>query len=218
MKVGILFDLDGTLLNTLEDLRDAVNHTMGLYGCPERTLDEIRQFISNGVDQLVRLSLEGAPSAPPLEEAVVAYKKYYTAHSMVKTRPYDGILEMLEKVRSRFPVAIVTNKPDIAAKPLCKHYFGEIYARGVSDDCPRKPAPDMVQKTMAEIGVDTCIYVGDSDIDVITARNAGVPCLSVLWGFRDRACIEAAGATHFCDDPAKMPEILTQMAEEYYGK
>lgn len=218
MKIGILFDLDGTLLDTLEDLRDAVNHTMRLYGCPDRTLDEVRQFISHGADQLVRLSLEGAPSAPPLDVALPAYKKYYATHSQVKTRPYDGIPEALEAVQNRFPVAIVTNKPDIAAKPLCKHYFGDVYTRGVSDDCPRKPAPDMVQKAMAEIGVDACIYVGDSEVDVTTARNAGVPCISVLWGFRDRESLAAAGGTYFCDDPAKLPDMLTKIAEEYYGE
>ena len=218
MKVGILFDLDGTLLDTLEDLRDAVNHTMRQYGCPERTLEDIRQFISNGVDQLVRLSLEGAAEVPPLDEAVKAYKAYYATHSQIKTHPYDGVLDALAEVSRRFPVAIVTNKPDIAAKPLCKHFFGDVYARGVSDDCPRKPAPDMVHKTMAEIGVDACVYVGDSEVDVVTARNAGMPCLSVLWGFRDQAQLEAEGAKHFCDDPAKLPQMLEKIAEEYYGK
>ena len=218
MKLGILFDLDGTLLDTLEDLRDAVNHTMRQYGCPERTLEDIRLFISNGVDQLVRLSLEGAADVPPLEEAVKTYKAYYAAHSQIKTRPYDGVLEALTEVNRRFPVAIVTNKPHIAAKPLCQHFFGDIYARGVSDDCPRKPAPDMVHKTMAALGVDACVYVGDSEVDVITARNAGVPCLSVLWGFRDQAQLEAEGAKYFCDDPAKLPEMLEKIAEEYYGK
>ena len=218
MKIGILFDLDGTLLNTLEDLQDSVNHTMRLYGCPERTLEDVRQFISNGVDQLVRLSLEGAANVPPLDEAVQAYKAYYANHSQIKTRPYDGVPEALEAVGKNYPVAIVTNKPDIAAKPMCKHYFGDIHTRGVSDDCPRKPAPDMVHKTMAELGVDACIYVGDSEVDVITARNAGVPCVSVLWGFRDRAFLEEAGGKHFCDDPAELPQILTKIAEEYYGK
>lgn len=218
MKVGILFDLDGTLLDTLEDLRDAVNYTMRLHGCPERTTEEIREFIGHGADVLVRRALEGAKSAPSLEEALASYKKYYASHSQIKTRPYDGILEALAEIRSCFPVAIVTNKPDIAAKPLCKHYFGDIHTRGVSDDCPRKPAPDMVHKTMAEIGVDACIYVGDSEVDAITARNAGMPCLSVLWGFRDKETIETEGGKHFCSDPTQLPEMLRQLVKEYYGQ
>lgn len=218
MKLGVLFDLDGTLLNTLEDLCDAVNYTLWHYGCPERTIEEVRQFIGNGAEQLIRLALPGKESDPPVKEALTFYQKYYASHSQIKTRPYDGVLEALQEIGSRYPVAIVSNKPDVAVKSLCKDYFGDIYARGESDDCPRKPAPDMVQKAMAEIGVDACIYVGDSDVDVVTARNAGVPCLSVLWGFRDRTCMEAVGGTHFCDDPANMPQTLTQIAEEYYGK
>ena len=218
MKIGILFDLDGTLLNTLEDLQDAVNYALGQYGCPARSLEEVRTFIGNGAEQLIRLSLPGKENDPPVAEVLATYQRYYASHSQIKTRPYDGILEALQQIGQQFPIAIVSNKPDIAVKPLCADYFGDIYARGESDDCPRKPAPDMVLKAMAEIGVDKCIYVGDSDVDVVTARNAGVPCLSVLWGFRDKACMEAAGGRHFCDDPSRMMRILTQMAEEYYGK
>ena len=115
-------------------------------------------------------------------------------------------------------MAIVSNKPDVAVKLLCKDFFPGVYALGEAAGCPRKPAPDMVKKAMAQIGVDACIYVGDSDVDVMTAKNAGVPCLSVLWGFRDRACMESVGSKHFCEDPYEMPKILTNMIEEYYGK
>lgn len=218
MKLGILFDLDGTLLNTLDDLADAVNYTLKNYNCPQRTIEEVRQFIGNGAEQLIRLALPGKESDPPVKEALAFYQKYYASHSQIKTRPYDGVLDALKEISGRYPVAIVSNKPDIAVKLLCKDYFGTIYARGESDDCPRKPAPDMVQKAMAQIGVDACIYVGDSDVDVVTARNAGVPCLSVLWGFRDRDCMEAVGGKYFCDNPADMPHMLTQIAKEYYGK
>ena len=218
MKVGILFDLDGTLLSTLEDLADAVNYVLKQYGCPERSLEEVRQFVGNGALRLIELALPGKENDPPVEEVLAAYQVYYRAHSQVKTRPYDGILEALEKISRRYPIAVVSNKPDGAVKPLCKDYFGDIYALGESSDCPRKPAPDMVFKAMAQIGVDACVYVGDSDVDVITAQNAGVPCLSVLWGFRDRDCIAAAGGRYFCDDPANMPQILDQIVEEQYGK
>ena len=218
MKIGVLFDLDGTLLNTLDDLADAVNATLNKYGCPERTAEEVRQFIGNGAERLIRLALPGKEDDPPVAEVLAYYQDYYAAHTQIKTRPYDGILDALQQVAEKYPVAIVSNKPDNAVKPLCRDYFGDVYARGESNDCPRKPAPDMVKKAMAEIGVDACVYVGDSDVDVLTAKNAGMPCLSVLWGFRDRSCMEAVGGKHFCKKPGDMLPILTKMIEEYYGQ
>ena len=212
MKTGILFDLDGTLLSTLEDLTDAVNYTLRYYGCPERTLDEVRTFVGNGAERLIRLSLPGKDTDPSVAEALATYQVYYGAHSQVKTRPYDGILEALAEIRKQFPIAVVSNKPDRATKPLCKEYFGEdIFALGEAEGCPRKPAPDMLHKAMAAIGVDTCIYVGDSEVDVITANNTGVPCLSVTWGFRDKACLTEHGAAHFCEDPRDLPRCLKEM-------
>ena len=211
MKIGILFDLDGTLLSTLEDLHDAVNHTLRLYGCPERTLEEVRQFVGNGAERLIRLALPGREDDPPVAEVLAEYQRYYATHSQIKTRPYDGILQALEQLKKRYSIAIVSNKPDIAVKPLCRDYFGDVYALGESDGCPRKPAPDMVFKAMAEIGVETCVYVGDSEVDVVTARNAGVPCLSVLWGFRDREEIEAMGGRNFCESTEELVEKLEEL-------
>lgn len=213
MRVGILFDLDGTLLETLADLTDAVNYALGQYGYPERTLEQVRLAVGNGAERLIRLSLPGSAADLLVQQVLATYQRYYADHCQVKTRPYEGVLEALDILKKRFPIGIVSNKPDIAVKPLCADYFGDVYALGETPDCPRKPAPDMVQKAMAEIGVDTCIYVGDSDVDVITANNAGVPCLSVLWGFRDRTCIEAAGGTHFCEDPKDLAQVLADMAE-----
>ena len=213
MKTGILFDLDGTLLSTLEDLTDAVNYTLRHYNCPERTQEEICSFLGYGAKYLIASSL---PEGEDFDvDAVLAfYQKYYATHSQIKTRPYDGILEALAELRKEFPVAIVSNKPDIATKPLCKEYFGgDIYALGESASCPRKPAPDMVYQGMKAIGVEKCIYVGDSEVDVQTARNAGVPCLSVLWGFRDQEYLQKEGATHFCDDPNKLATCLKEMIE-----
>ena len=211
MKIGILFDLDGTLLNTLEDLTDSVNDTLAQYGCPPRTLEEVKTFIGNGARRLIELSLPGQENDPDVDAVLATYQAYYKTHSQVKTRPYDGIVEVLQKIGEKYPIAIVSNKPDAATKVLCKEYFGDVYARGESTDCPRKPAPDMLQKAMEIIGVETCIYVGDSEPDILTAKNLGVKCLSVLWGFRDRETLTAAGGMYFCDDPRKLPEILESM-------
>ena len=212
MKTGILFDLDGTLLSTLEDLTDAVNYTLRFYNCPERTIEEVRTFVGNGAELLIRRALPGKPTDPTVSEALATYQSYYATHSQIKTRPYDGILQALEEIRKEFPIAVVSNKPDIATKPLCAEYFGaDIYALGESADCPRKPAPDMVRKAMAAIGVEKCIYVGDSEVDVLTAKNAGVPCLSVLWGFRDKACLIEHGGSHFCENPKNLLSALKEM-------
>lgn len=211
MKIGILFDLDGTLLNTLEDLTDSVNYALAQYDCPPRTLEDVRNFIGNGAKKLIERSLPGTDNDPDVDAVLATYQAYYKTHSQIKTCPYDGVVEALGKIAEKYPVAIVSNKPDAPTKILCKEFFGDVYARGESTDCPRKPAPDMLIKAMQMIGVETCIYVGDSEPDIQTAKNLGVKCLSVLWGFRDRKTLEAAGGTYFCDDPKKLPEILESM-------
>ena len=213
MKIGILFDLDGTLLNTLEDLTDSVNYALAQYGCPPRTIEQVRDFIGNGARKLIERSLPGREDDPDVCEVLATYQAYYKTHSKIKTKPYDGILQALAEISAKYPVAIVSNKPDAATKVLCKDFFGDIYARGESTDCPRKPAPDMLQKAMEIIGVDTCIYVGDSEPDILTAKNLGVKCLSVLWGFRDRETLRQVGAEYFCDDPAKLPQMLNAMMD-----
>lgn len=207
---GILFDLDGTLLNTLDDLMDAVNHTMEVFGYPRHSREEVRRFVGNGAGQLLQLSVpQGQDWQAPLEE----FQRFYKAHCQVKTAPYPGIPEALAAL-GKFPIAIVSNKPDAAVKKLCAQYFPGIYAQGEHPGCPRKPSPDMVRIAMEHIGVDRCIYVGDSEVDVLTAHNAAVPCLSVLWGFRDRVEIQAAGESRFCETPAQMPAMLEEMIKE----
>jgi len=208
---GILFDLDGTLLDTLEDLADAVNYALNRHGYPQRTLEEVRRFVGNGAARLISLAVpEGEAFAPVLDP----FHTYYRAHSQVKTRPYPGILEMLATVRSKYPVAVVSNKPDPAVKPLCADFFGDIYALGETAGCPRKPAPDMLYKAMTDLGVDRCIYVGDSEVDAITAQNAGVPCVSVLWGFRDEEEIRAAGGKYFCTQVSQLPEMIDYLVQK----
>ena len=208
---GILFDLDGTLLNTLEDLTDATNYALNRFGYPSRTVEQVRRAIGNGAANQIRKSLpEGTPEET-VQQVLEVYKPYYTQNCQIKTRPYPGIPEALEILAKKYPVGIVSNKPDSAVKALCADYFPGLYALGETPDCPRKPAADMVYKGMKAIGADHCIYVGDSEVDVLTAKAAGVPCLSVLWGFRDREEIEAAGGQQFCDDTARLVEKLEEM-------
>lgn len=211
MRTGILWDLDGTLLDTLEDLKDAVNYALRLHGCPERSREEVRQFVGNGARKLILRAVDGRVDA----DAVLSdFRAYYNAHCQVKTRPYGGILDALAELESNYSMAVVSNKPDSAVKSLCTRYFPGLYALGEQDGCPRKPAPDMVFRAMEAIGVDSCVYVGDSEVDVRTAKNAGVTCLSVLWGFRDKEVLEAAGAKYICEKPENLPEIIGKITGE----
>ena len=208
MKIGILWDLDGTLLDTLEDLMDGVNYALAQFSLEPRTLEEIRQFVGNGAGQLIHRAVDGRTD----DQAVLdTFRTYYNAHCRIKTKPYEGVTEALAQLGEKYPMAIVSNKPDSAVKPLCEQYFPGIYALGERADCPRKPAADMVFRAMADIGVETCVYVGDSEVDVATAKNAGVKCLSVLWGFRDRDTLEQVGADHFCERTEDLTEILETM-------
>ena len=215
MKIGIIFDLDGTLLNTLADLHSAVNHTLTQYGLPQRTLDEVRRFVGNGARRLIELALPGLPGDPPVDRVLADYQTYYNATcNEGLTCPYPGILEVLEQLRKQYPIAVVSNKPDPAVKALCRQYFGDVYALGVTEGCPRKPAPDMVKKAMQATKMDACVYVGDSDVDVLTAKNAGAPCVSVLWGFRDREEIEAVGGKYFCERAEDLPAVIKTIIEK----
>lgn len=205
---GILFDLDGTLLDTLDDLTDATNHTLAQLGYPLRSREEMRRFVGNGAARQLQQSV---PEGEPWEAALELYLPYYSTHCRIKTAPYPGIPEALAALREQYPVAIVSNKPDGATKALCADFFPGICAMGQSDGCPRKPAPDMVLQAMKEIGADTCIYVGDSEVDILTAKNADVPCISVLWGFRDREELTAAGGLHFCEKPSRLTETVNAL-------
>ena len=221
MTLAILFDLDGTLLNTLEDLTDSVNATMAHFGCPLRTPEQVRRALGNGARQLVGLNLP-AENAPDTDTALAFYQEYYRAHSAIKTRPYEGIPEALALLRRRYPLAVVSNKPHAATQILCEQWFPGIRARGEDTDCPRKPAPDMIRQAMALLSADRAILVGDSEVDVLTAKNAGIPCLAVTWGFRDQSELEAAGAKYLCAHPQALPQMIEKiqkdMEEEFHGK
>lgn len=205
---GILFDLDGTLLDTLADLCDATNYALSRFHLPPRTLQEVRSFVGNGIGQLISRAVEGRAVET---EVLAVFRSYYNTHCRIKTAPYPGIPEALRTLGAKYPIAIVSNKPDSAVKSLCGELFPGIPALGESENLPRKPAPDMVYAALAEIGADSCLYVGDSEVDILTAENAGAVCLSVLWGFRTRAQIEKAGGKHFCEAPNLLVECIESL-------
>lgn len=213
MHTAIIFDLDGTLLDTLSDLHAAVNHVLEEFGYPTRSIEEVCRFVGNGAARLIHLAV---PDGVPEEPVLKAFQSYYGTHCDILTKPYDGIPEILGQLQGQYPLAVVSNKPDHAVKELASIYFPTLYARGESAECPRKPAPDMVFAAMQALGVDRCIYVGDSDVDIMTAKNAGVPCLSVTWGFRREEELAQVGAQYFChhpkDIPAKIAEIIASDA------
>lgn len=217
MRVGILFDLDGTLLDTLQDLTDSTNAALRHFSCPERTREEMRRFIGNGARMQITRALPGTDNDPDVQDVLAFYRAYYQDHCQIRTAPYPGVGKALAELTD-YPIAIVSNKPDGAVKALCSRFFPNIYAVGELADCPRKPAPDMIYRTMAHLGVDSCIYVGDSEVDVQTAKNAGVRCLCVTWGFRDEEDLRAAGAQRLCHAPEELAPMLKTMIGEYHGQ
>lgn len=211
----IIFDMDGTLLDTLGDLMDAVNHALKLHGYPTRTLDEIRRFVGNGVKLLIDRSVPAGTGEAEAAACLADFKVYYAQHMADKTAPYPGILDMLSALRSQGrKLAVVSNKFDPAVKELCPRYFpGLLHAaagESEADGVPKKPHPAMVQRVLKELDAPAsgAVYVGDSEVDLETAKNAGLPCVSVLWGFRDRDFLTAHGATVFADTPAQLLELL----------
>lgn len=208
---AVLFDLDGTLLDTLEDLTDSVNAILEKYGYPKRERKEIRQFLGNGSRKLMEQSLPETVEQEKFEQLLTEYTVYYRAHMEEKTKPYDGILPLLDMLRERkIGIGVVSNKFDTAVKGLCEKYFlgkvdqaaGEQEALGIR----RKPAPDMVLAAAEKMGVkrEHCLYVGDSEVDLQTAENAGMDCVSVCWGFRDEKFLRERGAERLIHYPEEL--------------
>ena len=209
----VIFDLDGTLLDTLEDLMLSVNHALSGRTKVRRSLEEVRGFVGNGVRRLMELSLPGGEDNPLFEEAMAAFRVHYAAHCRDHTRPYAGIMDMLEALKGRgLRLGIVSNKPDAQVKDMNGEYFGGVFgsAMGERQGMRRKPAPDGLLAAMEELGAsrEGTLYVGDSEVDIATAKNAGVDCLSVTWGFRDRDILEKAGASRFIDAPGELPALF----------
>ena len=228
----VAFDMDGTVLDTLRDLTDSVNHVLVSHGLPARTADEVRQFVGNGARRLVEQAVgEGTAcsenmdqhprgigpasgdqcpwGAGSLDTLLDEFREYYRAHSAIHTKPYPGIPELLRALRAAgIRTAVVSNKPDAATKLLAEQYFPGLFdiALGERDGMRRKPAPDMLEYVMRELGVmaEETVYVGDADTDIETARAAGVPCYSVTWGFRDEAFLTEHGATRLIHTPEEL--------------
>ena len=211
-KNTVIFDLDGTLLDTLEDLWTAVNHALSVCNMPERSLDEVRRFVGNGIKMLMIRAVPGGEENPDFDKAFEAFKQYYGVHCNDTTKPYDEIPELLQELKEEgYAVAIVSNKIDSAVKDLNERYFPQVkVAIGDRENLRRKPEPDSVFLALKELGrtQGEAVYVGDSDVDLQTAQNAGLPCISVLWGFRDRAFLKEHGASIFVDKPTEILDIL----------
>lgn len=217
MKLGILFDLDGTLVDTLQDLTDCTNHILKQYGYPVRSSREIRSFVGNGARVLIQKALPETADDTLVDRALADYEEYYREFCRTQEPVlYPGIPEAVAEIQKAFPVAVVSNKPDAATQAICTRCFEGVYALGVLPDRPRKPAPDMLQAAMQALQVDTCVYVGDSEVDILTANNTKVPCLSVTWGFRDVDQLEAAGAKYLCSRREDMLPMLRQIMEENF--
>lgn len=212
----VVFDLDGTLLNTLEDLTDSVNHALRESGYPTRTIEEIRTFVGNGVGLLVERSVPAETPAEDTTRCLAVFKEHYAHNMRNKTRPYDGVLPLLKALHDRgVKLAIVSNKFDAAVKELRAELFADYIsvAIGESATVRSKPAPDTAFQALRELNAtpETAVYVGDSDVDVQTAHNAGLPCIGVTWGFRDREVLVAAGADCIVDTPEELLRVLTQI-------
>ena len=211
----IIFDLDGTLLDTLEDLMDSVNYIMDKYGFPRRTLEEIRTFVGNGLKNLLTKCVPTDVSETDFEEALSEFKEYYGKNCQIKTRPYDGVMECIEALKKKgYKMAIVSNKADPAVKELNKIYFKGMIdvAIGERPGVARKPAPDGMFAIMDSFGVkpQDCLYIGDSEVDAVTGANAGVQTVCVTWGFRSEEELRNAGAENLINKAEELLKYLIQ--------
>ena len=212
---AIVFDMDGTLLDTLQDLTNAANVALTKYGLPEKTVAEVCKVVGNGARNLVKGIVPEGERHPDFEAIFEDYKAYYAEHCEEETKPYEGIWELLQELKKHnYKMAVVSNKPDGAVKVLAEKYFPGCFEVAIGDreGYNRKPAPDLVYIALEELEArkEETIYVGDSDVDLMTAMNAELPCVSVTWGFRDREFLMFHGANTFIDEPAQLLEILQQ--------
>lgn len=210
-----VFDMDGTILDTLEDLHDSLNVILEKYGYPVRTMEEVRSFVGNGILKLIERAV---PSECSKEQARMVYEDfipYYREHSADKTRPYDGIGKLLSDLKnSGMKLAVVSNKADAAVQDLCRQYFDGLFdmAAGEREGMAKKPAPDMVELVLdaLQIAKEDAVYIGDSEVDVATAHNSGLSLCAVEWGFRDVDVLKANGAEHIFADTESLKVYLLE--------
>ncbi len=208
---AFIFDLDGTLTDTLGDLADSVNYALREFGFPERTTEEVKSFVGNGVRRLIYSSVPENTDEETFENCLAVFKEYYKNHSLIETKPYDGIISMLETLKKQgIKTAVVTNKMHEAAEKIVRIFFGDLIdlTLGQIDGIAQKPQPDGIYSVLEKLGVskEKAVYVGDSEVDCITAKNAGVPCIGVTWGFRNKSVLLENGADYIADTPEEIIE------------
>lgn len=213
MTKAIVFDLDGTLLDTLTDLAASTNYALRSCGMPEHSIDDVRRFVGNGVRMLMTRALPDGESNPRFDEALSVFRQHYMQHCLDTTCPYPGIMDALARLKEKgMMLAIVSNKMQAATEELRQHFFSQYIdvAIGESAAIRKKPAPDTVNEALRLLGIshDEAIYVGDSDVDIDTACAAMMPCASVLWGFRDRQFLLNHGATRLLSSPEELLSLV----------
>lgn len=204
-----IFDLDGTLLSTLDDLAASTNYALQSQGLPTHTVDDVRRFVGNGVKKLIERAVPSGVDNPKFEAVYATFRSHYLEHSLDTTHPYPGVTDVLAELKRRGKrIAVVSNKFYAATQELCRHFFGDMVevAIGEREGIRKKPAPDTVDEAFRQLGVgkEDAVYIGDSDVDVATAKNSGLPCISVLWGFRDKDFLVSCGAKTFITEPSQL--------------
>jgi phosphoglycolate phosphatase len=209
----VIFDLDGTLLNTLDDIHESVNYSLSWFDFPEQTVEQTRAYVGNGASKLIERSLPQRKDTPNFDEILAFYVKHYNDNSLIKTAPYEGVMDLLRELSEKeYKLAVVSNKPDKTVRFLVRHFFGGLIsvAIGEKTGINRKPAPDTVNAAMNELFSFPyeCVYVGDSEVDITTAKNAGIDCISVPWGFRSRDFLVESGAKMIANNPSELLKML----------
>lgn len=212
---AVIFDLDGTLLNTLDDLADSVNYALQKFHKPLRTEEEVREFVGNGIAKLIERAVPSGTDKLEQEKILQTFREYYGQHCQDKTAVYDGILEVLENLKqNKIKIAVVSNKADFAVKKLIPFYFEDLIAIAKGENeaagIRKKPAPDMVHSVLEELGCskEEAVYVGDSEVDLMTANNAGLSFIGVSWGFKGRPFLEKYGVEKMADEPKELYKFV----------
>ena len=215
----LIFDLDGTLLNTLEDLTDSTNYALKKFNFPQRTINEVRNFVGNGVAKLIERAIPNGRENENFEDCLEVFKQNYAENMNNKTSPYEGIMDLLKELKSKnYKIAVVSNKFDLAVKGLCARYFADLVDIAIGENekagIKKKPAPDTVNQVLKNFNIsnEEAIYIGDSEVDIMTAKNSKMDCISVTWGFKDKEFLIANDAKIIVNSPDEIISILEHSA------